>query len=74
MNLEPTLQFVDKIQLAAGDIKGALRINDDPDPRGVHEEIPVGGRILKVHFVLETGAASAHHGNPENALRPALPG
>ncbi len=58
------LQGVDEIKFRSGDIEGAFGIDHDSDPRGLHHNVSVGRGILEVHFVLESRAASADHGDP----------
>jgi hypothetical protein len=62
------LEGLDIIQLAAGDVENAFGIDDDSDSGAFDQDIAVRGTILEIHFVLESGASSAHDGYPEYAV------
>src|SRR5260221_502559 len=66
------LQSVHVIKFAAGDVKGALRINDHADARGFDKNVTVRRSLLQVHLVLKPGTATADDSHAQYPVGPAL--
>ena len=72
-DLEPAfLQVVAIIEERSADKKGTLWINDHADIGRLHHDVAVRGTIDEVHFVLQTRAAAANHGDAESTGRASL--
>ncbi len=57
------LEGFDKIEFRSRYIERAFGIDDDTNARRFDHDIAIGGRILEVHLVLESGTASANNGD-----------
>lgn len=63
----PILEVIAEIQFGASHKQSAFRIDDHPDSCRFDENIPVGRPIDEIHLVLEPGAASSHHSDPQRS-------
>src|SRR4051812_29624662 len=72
LNFEAAVEAVEVIQLAAGNVEGAFGVHYDADPGGFDEDVAIGGGVLKVHFLFETGATASDDSDAKDAVRAAL--
>jgi len=74
-HLKPSfLEIIAVIKLRTADKEGAFRIDDDVHPLGGDKDVTGHRAIDEIHFILETGATAANHGNSKGAIRTALLG
>ena len=73
LHLEPAfLQCVDIIQLAAGYIESALRVDNDLNAAAFDHNVAQSWRVLKVHLVLKARTTASHDRDAQYAARTAL--
>ena len=72
LDLESSVEGIEVVQLASGDIKGAFGIDNNSDPGGFDQDVAIGGTILEIHFILQAGTAAADNGDAEHSSGTAL--
>ena len=66
------LQIFAIIEEGATNEERALGIDYHTHIFGLHHNVAIGGSVDQVHFVLQTGAAAANHGDTQGAVRSSL--
>ena len=66
------LQVVAVIQERSAHKKRAIGIDHDPDIGRLHHDVAIGGTIHEIHFVLQSGAASANYRHSQGPRRATL--
>ena len=75
VDFEPSvLKGINEVQFRACDVERAFRVNNNPDSRRLHKNVPICWGILQIHLVLQTGTSAANYSHAEHALGTSLLG